>query len=73
MSMLMSPVFEPTVSEGIFSDSPCPWKVEAMDRVLLNVLSEGSRQAMSDSVMVDGLMLPVYFSEGETKCSPLNL
>ena len=67
MFMLISPVFEPTFSVVTFSSSPLPLKAACTDSVLLKFFSAGTRQSKSESVISDGLMLPVYLSEGVTK------
>ena len=67
MFILISPVFEPTFSVVTFSSSPLPLKAAWSDSVLLKFFSAGTRQSRSDNVMTDGLMLPVYLSDGVTK------
>ena len=54
-----SPVVELIASFSTFRFSPLPLKVDATVNVLLNVFNEGRKQARSDSVMVEGSMLPV--------------
>ena len=57
-SMSMSPVVELTYRLVMSRSSPSPMNADSRDSVVLNVLSEGSRHAKSEGVIVDGSMLP---------------
>ena len=67
-----SPVVEPTASFSTATFSPFPLNADSIVSVLLNVFSEGRKQAKSDKVMVEGLILPVYFNEEMSMLSFLN-
>jgi len=59
MLMSMSPVVEVIRKSGMVSFSPCCTMDVDNDSVLLKVLSDGRKQARSESVIVDGAILPL--------------